>query len=278
MRVAFIGRGSSKEYVTSLLQGFQRGGWEVTYETYRLFHNSLIVFNGLCKEHDSIRAIATRYNIPWAVIDLGLVRDLPEVQYQLCLNGFGKLPDVAFGDRFSKWNLPILEYTPRNHGPVLIVGQVPGDTQHHMSEAQIVQWYVNQAKTLRSQGIHNFYLRKHPKATCIDASSLIRNKIETVSADKPFRKVVSEVMGFVTYNSSAMYEAIMAGVPFVCDKSASYKEFSSPSLVEPYVASYSKRKTFMDRVAYSQWSLYELANGTFLPYLMQQIENEKSKI
>ncbi len=159
------------------------------------------------------------------------------------------------GARFrSHWpNLLKPWRTIGERGYVLICGQVPGDAS--VKNVNLAEW----AQTVVDIAWDDLLFRPHPvlierKATIRRPKGVKISTAETLEEDLAGAKLC------VTYNSNSGVEAVLAGVPTVA--------FDEGSMAWPMAchgalnALRPNRDEWAHNLAFSQWTLDEIANGT----------------
>lgn len=188
------------------------------------------------------RRIVTAYDQPALVVDWGYlhrVNSRDEVlsgHWQVGIGNLNRLPPFACPtDRFDSLGLEIAAKGGDAEGYILLIGQMPGDAAH--AGVNHEAWLKEQVERY---GADNILYRPHPRGG-VELSGVERDTGSLSEALEGARLVV-------TYNSNAGHEALMAGVPVVCDLSAAYAELSGEQL-----PSLDDRRAYFARVAYGQW-------------------------
>ncbi len=166
--------------------------------------------------------------------------------------GLGKLgwapPEHCPPDRFSALGVEISPPAEGRPKVVLVLGQVPCDSQHHLPPSELSNWLCERAAAYMARGWKVLY-RPHPKAPSLPMAvhtAVINPATETPAASFARAAVV------VTYNSTAGLEALTAGLPVECDPGAFYAGLKpgSPELL-----------SLCQRLAWAQWTCDELRAG-----------------
>lgn len=177
-------------------------------------------------------------------------------------NGRGSFPGAADGG--ARWNLhfgPMLKpWRQRRGGNALLIGQVPGDAA--LFGLDIITWTQEMSAKLIALGYRVTY-RPHPLSVtpCPNGANLSIGDLETDLALADF---------VVTYNSTTAVESILAGVPtIVMDIGSVAYPMASHSLEEPL--RYPDRTAWCHDLAWRQWSLKELADGSAWQHAIRQL-------
>lgn len=148
--------------------------------------------------------------------------------------GLNWVTDVAVSDdRLRGMGYDVAPGGGNPDGYVLVLGQKPGDAQHGLNADELEKW-LESAKA-EFAGVE-FRYRPHP---------MVAEPKTTLEED------LSGARAVITYNSTAAYEALMRGIPVHCSDKAVYAGVGSPD----------EALRFLARVAYSNWTLDELARG-----------------
>lgn len=168
-------------------------------------------------------------------------------------NGRGSFPGAADGG--ARWDHhfgPMLKpWRQSRGGNALLIGQVPGDAA--LFGLDIIAWTQEMSAKLIDLGNRVTY-RPHPLSVtpCPNGANLSIDDLETDLALADF---------VVTYNSTTAVESILAGVPtIVMDIGSVAYPMASHSLEEPL--RYPDRTSWCHDLAWRQWSLKELSDGS----------------
>jgi hypothetical protein len=226
---------------------------------------SLAFTCGMRDREAPVRGLLEGLEIPFLITDLGYFK---RARGPRDGTGYNQLslahlcwvpPDPCPGDRFDELKMAVAEPREPRTGRVLLLGQVPGDTQHWLNVEQLSAWLANRAEYYRARGLRVRF-RAHPAAPSVALHGLVENR-------PPDRYVLTdelqEVDLAVTYNSTAGLEAIMAGLPVECMPCAHY------AAVADYGRSVGRGQVldYFHRLAYAQWTIAELSDGTALRYM-----------
>lgn len=150
-----------------------------------------------------------------------------------------------------------LRYWKRRRGPVLLCGQVPWDAsvQHH----DHIAWCRKTAETLRHRGLYVMF-RPHPVALNKGGAFGIAC---TVSRKKFLKNDLDRTSAVVTFNSNSAVDAVIKGIPTIAmDEGSMAWDVTGHSLADLIAPPMPDRREWAARIAYAQWTLEELADGT----------------
>lgn len=169
--------------------------------------------------------------------------------WQLSPGRLNTLPDGEFPpDRFEATGFKLLDRDPRPDGYVLLCGQVAEDAA--VQDVDYPAWMRKQWDYWKSKG-ERVLFRPHPKA--------IRPALRVNKPDIHTGELSDALDGakfVVCYNSNVGHDALLAGVPVVCDPVAPYYELSGE-----VCPSREARLRYFSRAAYGQWKLSEFEAG-----------------
>ena len=245
---------SSNQNAIALYEGVKSCGFTPEYLAPSGFHPNehingvkLCCVLGLRPRSKAIFNYYTSKNIPTLVIDSAYI--LRSQKYmQLGLNGLNWLPPDAPHDRAKTMGL-IPEGTAKSKrgDKILLCRQKPGDAQH---EVQDVDGWLNRIKKqVQRVSDREIIDRPHP---------------QVAQAERPLADDLADAWCIVTYNSTAAYEALLAGVPVFCDEVSVYKECANTDfnkIESPYLPAKQTRQKLFDRLTYAQWTLDEIKTG-----------------
>jgi len=177
-------------------------------------------------------------NIPIVCIDWGYFArvnapsEATEGHWQLSIgDDINLLPEAPCAtDRVDSLGIKFARQGGDPKGYVLIIGQVPTDTA--VRGIKFDRWVAEQKEKYPD---HKY--RPHPT---------VQKSAKTLEQDLAGARLV------VTYNSNAGWEALVAGVPVLCDPCAAYAPLSGEKI--PTIA---KRRDLFARAAYGQWKVSE---------------------
>lgn len=144
-------------------------------------------------------------------------------------------------DRFEKLNLKV-EKAQKKKGYVLLLGQMPNDSALNGTDHKA--WLLEQIEHYESNSPYPVQYRQHPKG------GVVLDHYPSMDGD--LADALSEAALVVCYNSTAGFQALLAGCPVVCDPCAPYYELSGEKC--PTIA---QRRAFFNRAAYGQWRVDE---------------------
>ena len=159
-------------------------------------------------------------------------------------------------------------------GPILILTQLMGDAslrgQNHS------EWVSDTVQTIRSKTDRPIVIRTHPSMSAkgrqdffsgLD-SLILSNHLNLTWSDgsqMPLQEDLARAGICVTYSSGSTIDAILAGVPCVTVDQGNLaypvSEWDITNIDDPYVASTQDIKAWLLKLAYSQWTLAEIAEG-----------------
>jgi hypothetical protein len=194
------------------------------------------------------------------IIERGFIQPRTE-WFSLAVNGFngrGQFPPSQDdGERWDKHFAHHLKpWRDGDEGYGLLIGQVPGDAALHGLD--MVDWAQRMTNELVRLG-HKVVYRPHPKGLtpCPEGAEQSTKSLEDDLAGS------SRV---VVYNSTTAVEAVLAGVPTVImDVGSVAYPMASHDLSAPLVRP--DRTEWCHDIAWRQWTLDELENGTAWNYI-----------
>lgn len=231
------------------------------------------ICNGLRGEKRGAVECFNSLGIPVIVTDLGYVRR--REYFQTSLNTIGWVPPFPCPpDRFTQLGVALQPRQAKGED-IVVLGQVPGDAQHAMTDEELLGWAQLTIYKLRKQTKRRIIWRTHPYITPEKASA------EEVGADEvslgvmtPLDADLGRAHAVVTFNSTAGIEALMAGIPVFCSPRAFYSPLCnrlSSDIEKPHFPSDTQRQDFFNRLAYAQWSKGELKSGQAARWLLTNV-------
>lgn len=169
----------------------------------------------------------------------------------------------------TDWTINCREH----HGDsILIIGASPG---YHMFKGlkDCTSWVTDVVDEIRKYSSDPIIYRCKPTWTdmChIDGTEF--SNCSSIADDYSRARVV------VLYGSGAAFECLREGIPCIVLGDGVTRPISSVSLRDinrPRKAGIRERFDILNKVAYFQWSLLEISNGTALPYIVYQLDVAK---
>lgn len=188
--------------------------------------------------------------LEWGYFDRINKKGNPNVgHWQLSPDHLNNPPQGDYpSDRFNAVGLGIQERDPVPDGYVLLCGQVPEDAA--VLDVDYPAWLKGQWDYYTARG-ERVLFRPHPRAVTQPFNSppelTNRGDLKTALAGAKF---------VVCYNSNTGHDALLAGVPVVCDPVAPYAELSGETC-----PSVERRQHYFSRAAYGQWRHSEIVTG-----------------
>lgn len=162
-------------------------------------------------------------------------------------------------DRFNQLGIELSPWREATEVKnVLVCGQVPWDT--NVQHFDYLAWVKDTIYTLRAQG-YKVRFRPHPR---MDASIYGVPK-KLIDNREKLSKALDWADCVVVYNSTSAVDALIAGVPIITiGKNAIARPLACQKL-DPSSVIRPDRTGFFNALAYTQWTLPEMASG--LPWL-----------
>lgn len=165
----------------------------------------------------------------------------------------------------AELNITLKDYR-RSGRHILLIGQVPGDAS--LRGLDVVKWLESTIIDLRLLTDRPILVRPHPLSPAAPLRSLKRRlkPDRSLSWDTrpgaPLKASLADAWATVTYSSSAAIESLIAGVPTIALSPASLawpvSDHGLSYVLEPTLY---ERRPWLDRLAHSQWSIAEIAQG-----------------
>jgi hypothetical protein len=156
-------------------------------------------------------------------------------------------------------------------GSVLVIGQMPHDSSHGMNSTQLAEWAEGAFELA-----HEFYpdagvvWRPHPKSASVTPKGFDR-------VSNPHQETIAEAIEAArlvcVYSSTAGLEALIAGCPVVAWGPSCYRDLCAKpgEIAEAEHPGVEAVEALLERIAYTQWSLDELATGEPFRFVLEQM-------
>ena len=279
--------GPSESDTNPLVQSMAEGiatseGWQIkrlngTYFTDADAAGDLAVVCGAKRQSKVILDAFRKANIPVIILELGYLNRATTYRsetahYQCSLNDLCWMPPAPCpSDRFEKLGLKLRKRRAKKGSHILILGQVPGDGQHHMDADALTTWYADAVRQIRERTELPIVFRAHPKAAsfglCPDADS------QQDPAKVTLKTALRNAVTCVTYNSTAGTEAMLDAIPVICSQVAMYAPWADSDFAHIEAPNTGDREDYFSRLAYAQWTHAELQSGEAFAFLRQFLED-----
>lgn len=222
-----------------------------------------VVIFGLRAQGRDLCAHYHGLGMPIVVIDHGYMRrvhrleDYDEGYFQVGLARLGWVPPAApDGDRFAALDVHPQSREPRPLQRLLLLGQVPFDASHHLTEEQLSRFYRQWAAEFEAVGLQVTF-RGHPLARGVE-TGLRTSGIGTLEDALAQADVVASI------NSNSGLDALLAGLPAVTMQDCHYTSMAyrwpvPVAVIRPPEPA--RLRNFLERLSYAQWTAAEMRSG-----------------
>lgn len=210
------------------------------------------------------RKFCATWGIPVMIIELGYLRRASNNEdlsgyFQLGWDRIGWVPASAPPDRFRRLGLEVVVKKEPGRGYILVAGQVGMDAQHNLSTTELMLWLGKEADKARKQTGLPVVFRPHPMQTGTRMCGFLGYTLQPPGTVGLVKALDAAEM-VVTYNSTTGVDAMLRGIPVTSHPKAHYHGHA--------VRDFDTRIAYLNRLAYAQWNLDELANGEAVKYLL----------
>ena len=208
----------------------------------------------------------TAARLPVIVLEKGYVH-----RREYYAAGFGGLNGRAFfnnedspSDRWEQLKVELRPPQLNPKGHFLVCGQVPTDAS--VQHIDIHKWTENMCKFISSHTKNKVIFRPHPLARHITPEIA---GVETSS--RTLMEDFENCRAVVTFNSNAAVDAAIEGIPtFAEDKGSMAFSVSANKIAYMQNPVTLKRTQWANDLAYTQWTLQEMANGLPWEHLIRK--------
>lgn len=179
------------------------------------------------------------------------------------LNGLATFPEPPDdgGERFARHHGHLMQPWRDGGRYALLIGQVPGDAA--LGGKNLQPWYIEQAALAAERFKLPVMFRPHPLA---GQRSPIAHVPGTQRLDGLLSQALQDAAVVITYNSNTAVESVLAGRPTIAmSKGSMAWEVTSHAISEPLAMP--DRMSWAHRLAWKQWRLDEIRNGSALERL-----------
>jgi hypothetical protein len=256
------------------------------------------------KNHHQVRASVAGNAGCFVIVETPLLGRIVEFtknkHFRIGVNGFLNNSGLFYqhncpSDRLDQLGINWNGWNYDKNGHIVLMLQLPGDAS--LRGINIYEWTEYCIKKLRSFSNRKIVIRTHPAHNIKETDEFYRFIIEnliltknsnieiSLAKEKSLEDDLEGAYCTVTYSSGAGIDSILRGIPtlamdpgsFAWDVSSRYpNEIESLKLVEEC-----EIKQWLSNLAYSQWSVEEMEDGTpwrhLFPIINTIVENSRSK-
>lgn len=170
-------------------------------------------------------------------------------------NGWADFKNINMPpDRWNALDVDLKDFR-KGGDHILLCGQVPWDTA--VQHVDYKKWCKEIVQQIKQHTDRPIIFRPHPLAH----ESISEIEGAETSNKETLKQDLKNCHAVVGFNSNALVEALIEGYPvFACDSGAMTKELSN-NLKEIENPKFFDRQQWANNLAYSQWTLGEMANG-----------------
>jgi len=275
VHVGLYGR-STDDAMAALAQGVSAAGHQVTFRRVEVFKPDqvedfdLVVVTGIGTSLTEAPRLCQRTyhdrGTPTLVYDLGHVRR--KEYHRLGVNRLYAIPLAPLPrDRFDLLGFDSIRPLGDQ---VLICQDLPLGLPQNQSASLHAQWGWEVYGKLKNVTDRTIRYRPHPFT--VSRGSLPGDEVSN-ARDEPMQEALRQAAVVITRWGGSGTDAILHGVPVVCDPEAFYAEYAETDLSmvdDPMLLPEAKRVEFGSRLAYTQWTLTELSERQNAEIILQQ--------
>jgi len=263
MKVGVFHTETSKNVADALMVGIAKCGHEAILTPPSIDDMNVIAFYGMSPEHSALFNIMKSKNKPTVIVDAPYFDRKPKAQGHLKVSVNGLHPHKYFqkfrhsDDRFKVLGVGV---RPMRRGGdfIVLAGIGPKSSNYYGIKHQ--SWDIQAVATIRSHTdkpiiyrvkpnhVHTF--KKIPRTTWSDTN-------------RPLVKVLNGAWAVVTHHSNVAVDGIVKGIPcFAQDGVGTAIGLSDLNMInKPKIVSFEEQMQFLYDLAYTQWTLEEMASG-----------------
>lgn len=200
----------------------------------------------------------------YLILERGYIGD--RVEWTSCgfngLNGRADFVNQNIDDNSRSKKFKYL-MQPYNRSPghyIVIMGQIANDAS--VVKIGFNKWLDKTYEQLKKVSFKKIYYRPHP----LDANPYIPTGLKVIKGD--LHDVIKRAYVVVTLNSNSGVDSVLAGTPTItCDRGSMAYDVSDHDLNLIYSPIIKTRSEWFNKLAYCQWSMEEMADGTAWKHL-----------
>lgn len=164
---------------------------------------------------------------------------------------------------------------------ILLIGQTPNDAS--LRGVDIIDWLCQTTRAIRERSDRPIRIRLHPGMTWRHQQAAIAacSSIPGITMSRGHRRLEQDAVDAwtcVTLSSGAAIDALIEGLPPICLSPANLAyRLCSTSLDDLNHPREPDREQFLCDLAYSQWSLREMADGTAWRHILPVVERSLAR-
>lgn len=176
-----------------------------------------------------------------------------------------KFPAGCKGDRFSDLGLQMVSAEPE----IIEPEQVEGQSKSKVKPIKKYPMFNPEGHILVCKQNHHEQWYDMAMKQLFQSAKDHKIRVRDYDSEKPLIDDLKGAFACVTYNSTALYQALLNRIPVFCDKECAASEYCETNLYKINKAQMVEDDVlpFLYNVAYSQYTLQELKAGEFLEIL-----------
>ncbi len=258
----------TQEWAAEMVEAIEAGGsvvhWQAKYRATEMDARKFgaVLCYGARRGHAALLAGCEARGVPALIGDLPRYRPLAD-HYGFFAGDLHALPPEGIPGRRMALAPDAIQPVRYGGDHILVLGQKPGDASHRMTTAQLSEWLSERATAEAERTGLPVVYRPHPyapKSGTLTCDHTVQDCTTPISFDG--------VALVICYTSTGGFEAILAGVPVVCNERAFYA---------PWATLDRDRENLLDRVLATQWSPEERRDGTAWAFLWRWMSGQLAR-
>lgn len=265
---------NSPEIFSAIEQGIIKNGHSIVNENEDIPVIWSVLFQGRMSGNERIYNEAIQQGKPVVIIEVGnLIRNrLWRISIDN-INSLGKFSNNFDLDenRPKKLGLSLKPYQERRRGEILIA------TQHERSlqwrgMPTMKKWTEEVVERLKTQTSRRIIIRPHPRNPfTVKISNTILERPQKIPNTYDDFNIFYGYHCVINHNSGPAVQALINGVPVICDSSSLAGELSN-SFENLENLQYFPREDWFLRLTHTEWTIEEIAQGVPIKRLLPTLE------
>jgi len=228
-----------------------------------------VLWQGRMAENKKVWEFFRKHNKPVVVLEVGGIKR--NVTWKMGINGINRNADFAnktYNDK--RWKTFNIDLKPwKQTGNVIVICGQHDNSEQWLGLPRMNSWIKQQINAIRKHSDKPIVVRSHPRNKVdidIDKWKYVRinhpKRDWATYDDTDFKKILSSCWAVVNHSSNPAMESVFNGIPvFVSESSLSY-DVGNSDIADILQPSMPARHNWAHRLAYTEWTTEEIAEGT----------------
>jgi len=229
-----------------------------------------VLWNGRMSPNQQIWNHYRSLNKPVIVIEVGTLQR--NRTWKISVNGIDRHAAWPTPDNKQRFDIPYKKWNKT--GEFIVICGQHGKSELWKNMPEMNKWMITTSQKIRSISDKKIILRPHPRYPLVldnlpeNTTISYPNKIQNSYDDFDFDILLKNSYCVISHSGGTGVISILNGIPaFVSEKSMAYEVGNDISILNVNDLKYPKRKKWLRKLSYTEWTISEIRNGTVWKYI-----------